>query len=226
MPPLAVHAAGTSAAPSAVLNLAGNKLTKVGANTIYATVDGTITAGDIDVNAGTFGIWNGTVLGAGNIKVEPGAVLELSNMVDGKFNRQVTLNGGSITSVSTNGATSNGNVIYTAASVINNAQGLTLTGPITQVGGPFDLVKTGAGSLNLLGTNGLTGRVDVSTGILRVSNEALLGSATGADAIILQNGGRLQAEIPQWEWISPSLPTRVSLCLWAMVVSMSGLASP
>lgn len=179
--------------PNSLLDLAGNKLTKVGTNLVYATVDGTISSGNVEVNSGTFAIWNGTVLGAGDIKVNPGAVLELSNIAAGKFDRQITLAGGSITSVSPNGATSAGNVIYTAASTINNAQGLTLSGAITETGGPFDLVKTGAGSLNLTGTNGLTGKVSVSTGILRVPSDALLGPATGADAITLQSGGRLQA---------------------------------
>jgi autotransporter-associated beta strand protein len=178
---------------NSLLNLAGNKLTKVGSNLVYATVDGTISSGDVEVDSGTFAIWNGTVLGAGDIKVNPGAVLELSNMVAGKFDRQITLNGGSVTSASANGATSGGSVIYTAASTINNANNLTLSGAITETGGPFDLVKTGAGSLILTGTNGLTGKVNVTAGILRVPTDALLGPATGADAITLQGGGRLQA---------------------------------
>jgi fibronectin-binding autotransporter adhesin len=177
---------------NSLLNLAGNKLTKVGTNLVYATVDGTISSGDIEVNSGTFAIWNGTVLGAGDIKVNPGAVLELSNIAGGKFDRQITLAGGSVTSVSANGATSSGNVIYTAASTINNANALTLTGAITESGGPVDLVKTGAGSLNLTGTNSLTGKVNVTAGILRVPSDALLGTATGADSITLQGGGRLQ----------------------------------
>jgi autotransporter-associated beta strand protein len=178
---------------NSLLNLAGNKLTKVGSNLVYATVDGTISSGDVEVDSGTFAIWNGTVLGAGDIKVNPGAVLELSNMVAGKFDRQITLNGGSVTSASANGATSGGNVIYTAASTINNAQNLTLSGAITETGGSYDLVKTGGGTLILTGTNGLTGKVNVTAGILRVPTDALLGPATGADAITLQGGGRLQA---------------------------------
>lgn len=176
-----------------VLDLAGNTLTKTGANQVYVTVDGTITSGNMEVNNGILAIWNGTVQGTGNIQANTGGNLELSNMVAGKFTRQITLNGGTVSSLST--AYTSGNVVYTAPSTFSNTSQLTLAGAITQTGGPYDLVKTGAGTLVLTGTNGLTGKVNISTGILRVTSDSLLGPVPGspvADSITLQAGGKIQ----------------------------------
>lgn len=178
---------------TSVLDLAGYTLTKLGSNQVYVTVDGTVTSGNAEVNAGTLAFWNGTVQGTGNIQSNTGGILEVSNTAAGKFTRQVTLNGGALTSLSA--STLSGSVIYTAASTITNTSDITLAGPITEVSGPFDLVKTGGGTLVISGTNDLTGKVNVSTGILRVGSDAQLGAAPStpvADAITLQSGGRIQ----------------------------------
>lgn len=179
---------------SSVLNLAGNKLTKVGANLVYGTVDGTITSGDVDVNAGTFAVWNGTVNGTGTFRANSGGSLELNSMVAGKFTRDIVLNGGAL--ACTTATTTSSNISLTAASTFNNGADLILTGPITETGGPFNLTKTGGGTLAVAGTNGLTGKVNVSTGILRVPDDATLGPvpvSPVADSITLQTGGRIQA---------------------------------
>lgn len=178
---------------TSVLDLAGNTLTKLGTNQVYVTVDGTVTSGNAEVNAGTLAFWNGTVQGTGNIQSNTGGILEVSNTAAGKFTRQVTLNGGALTSLSA--STLSGSVIYTAASTITNTADMILAGPITEVSGPFDLVKTGGGTLVISGTNDLTGKVNVSTGILRVGSDTQLGAAPStpvADAITLQSGGRIQ----------------------------------
>jgi autotransporter-associated beta strand protein len=178
---------------TSVLDLAGYTLTKLGSNQVYVTVDGTVTSGNAEVNAGTLAFWNGTVQGTGNIQSNTGGILEVSNTAAGKFTRQVTLNGGALTSQSA--STLSGSVIYTAASTITNTSDITLAGPITEVSGPFDLVKTGGGTLVISGTNDLTGKVNVSTGILRVGIDTQLGAAPStpvADAITLQSGGRIQ----------------------------------
>lgn len=173
----------------AVLDLAGNKLTKVGSNLVYGAVDGTITSGDIDVNGGTFAIWNGTVQGTGVLKANPGGTLQLDAMAAGKFTRQVTLNGGTL--ACTNTTSTGSDIVFTAASSISNTADFNLSGALSETGGPFDLTKTGTGTLILTGTNGLTGKVNVTAGILRVPTDTLLGPATGADAITLQGGGRI-----------------------------------
>ncbi|MCW1926443.1 autotransporter-associated beta strand repeat-containing protein [Luteolibacter arcticus] len=179
---------------SSVLDLGGFTLTKEGSNKVYATVDGTVTSGNVQVNGGTFAVWNGTVQGSGTITADFGGTVEISNTVIGKFTRQVTLNGGSLTSASA--ATTTGNVVLTDDSTFTNTADLFISGALSETGGPFDLVKTGAGALVLNGTNSLTGKVNVSTGILRVTGDALLGPVPGspvADSITLQSGGRLQA---------------------------------
>jgi len=160
---------------SSILNLNGKKLTKIGSNLVYATVDGTVTSGDVDVDSGTLSFWNGTVQGTGNIQSNVGGTLNVENTVAGKFTRQVTLNGGNLGS--TNAATISGNVVYNAPSNIINTADLTLAGTISEVSGPTDLVKTGGGNLIISGTNSLTGNVNVSTGILRVGNDAQLDSS-------------------------------------------------
>lgn len=178
---------------ASILNLNGKKLTKAGTNLVYATVDGTVTSGDVEVNAGTLAFWNGTVQGTGNIQSNVGGSLNVESTAAGKFTRQVTLNGGNLGS--TNAATLSGNVAYTAASTINNTADLFLAGTISEVFGPFDLVKTAAGTLIISGTNSLTGNVNVSTGILRVGTDAQLGPVPGSpvsNSITLQNGGRIQ----------------------------------
>jgi len=178
---------------SSILNLNGKKLTKIGSNLVYATVDGTVTSGDVEVNSGTLAFWNGTVQGTGNIQSNVGGSLNVENTVAGKFTRQVTLNGGNLGS--TSAATLSGNVVYTASSTINNTADLFLAGTISEVSGPFDLVKTAAGTVIVSGTNNLTGNVNVSTGILRVGTDAQLGPVPGSplsNSITLQNGGRIQ----------------------------------
>ncbi|PAZ03727.1 MAG: hypothetical protein CAK88_13710 [Verrucomicrobiia bacterium AMD-G2] len=178
---------------SSILNLNGKKLTKIGSNLVYATVDGTVTSGDVEVNSGSLAFWNGTVQGTGNIQSNTGGTLLVENTVAGKFTRQVTLNGGNLGS--TNAATLSGNVVYNAPSNIINTADLFLAGTISEVSGPTDLVKTGGGNLIISGTNSLTGNVNVSTGILRVGTDAQLGPVPGsplANSIVLQSGGRIQ----------------------------------
>lgn len=179
---------------SSVLNLAGNKLTKVGSNLVYGTVDGTITSGDVDVNAGTFAVWNGTVNGTGTFKANTGGTLELNSMASGKFTRDIVLNGGTLACTTATVTTSNINL--TAASTFSNTADFSLAGTLTETGGPFNLTKVGSGTLIVTGTNGLTGKVNVSNGILRIPDDANLGTAPVspvADAITLQTGGRIQA---------------------------------
>lgn len=178
---------------TSVLDLAGNKLTKVGTNLVYGTVDGTVTSGDIDVNVGTLGILNGTVQGTGTLRANTGGTLELSAIAAGKVTRPVTLNGGTLSS--TSAATLDSNITYTSASSINNTADFNLIGTLAESAGSFNLTKIGSGTLIVSGTNNLTGKVNVSSGIVRVPTDAQLGSvpvSPVADAIILQSGGRIQ----------------------------------
>jgi autotransporter-associated beta strand protein len=178
---------------SSILNLNGKKLTKIGTNLVYATVDGTVTSGDVEINSGTLSFWNGTVQGTGNIQSNTGGTLNVERTAAGKFTRQVTLNGGNLGS--TDAATLSGNVVYNAASTITNTADLFLAGTISEVSGPINLVKIGGGNLIISGTNSLTGNVNVSTGVLRVGTDVQLGpvpSSLVSDSIILQSGGRIQ----------------------------------
>ena len=140
---------------SALLDLGGFRLTKLGANQ-FSVVNGTVTDGNIDVVAGTFSVEANTALSqtAKSITLNTGGTLGLWTNVAGQFNRNVVLAGGSINELGSASPTStvNSNILLanTSTVLVNNAATvLTLAGNISQSGGIYGLNKTGPGSLVL-----------------------------------------------------------------------------
>lgn len=163
---------------TATLDLAGHKLTKVGAN-YFPIVSANITDGDIDVNEGTLGISvNTTVNGSGTLRANNGGSLETAYVTTAaNITRNIVLNGGSITSVSgSNGA--NSNITLTADSTLGGNGGtLTLNGAISESGGARKLTKTGTSTFILTNpANSWTGGTEIDSGIVVASSSTAFGS--------------------------------------------------
>ncbi len=158
-----------------LLDLAGFRLTKIGANQ-FSVVGGSITSGNIDVNAGTFSIESNTLVqGAGNISLNPGGTLGLWNNVAGRQTRTIVLNGGTINELGSGVATStvSSPILLSANSTISvsgtSTTTLTLPGNITQSGGNFGITKTNGGTLALNGAQSWTGPLTINDGAGRVN---------------------------------------------------------
>ncbi|MBL9144416.1 MAG: hypothetical protein JNM99_12125 [Verrucomicrobiaceae bacterium] len=67
---------------------------------------------------------------------------------------------------------------------ITNNTGAALLNVSSSIGGAFGFTKTGTGSLSLSGSSSFDGAVNVSTGIVTVSNANALGSGVGATTIV------------------------------------------
>ncbi len=157
------------------LDLAGFRLTKIGANQ-FSLVNANVTAGNIDVNAGTLSIEAGSnIKGAGAINVQTGATLGLWNNTAGAQTRSVVLaNGATITELGSSSLTSTFSapiVLAGNASVnVNPGTGTTLTLPrgIQQVGGSWGITKGAAGQLALAPSN-FTGAFAINAGTVTLT---------------------------------------------------------
>ena len=192
-------------------------LTKSGSGELVLTMGNSVT--DVTtINAGGIELRNGAALGnSGSIVVGSGGALRLTGAitVDGKT-LSIAGNGtnayGALQNIS--GAnTFSGDITLTAASKIGIEDGsLTLSGGVAGdtfavslftessgtlnisgiISGSGAISKTGAGIVNLSGTNTYTGAVTVSAGILNVSNPSGLG--TTAAATTVSSGATLQLQ--------------------------------
>ncbi len=192
-----------------LLDLGGFRLTKIGGNQ-FSVVGGSITAGNIDVNAGLFAIESDALVrGAGSISLNTGGTLALWNNVSGRQTRTIVLAGGSINEQGSASLTStNSSPVMLANNAAINVGGtattmFTMPGNITQTGGNFGITKTGGGTLALAGANTWTGPLTIndasgrvnlnSTSILSARNVSV-GTASTFDASALggytiPNGG-------------------------------------
>jgi fibronectin-binding autotransporter adhesin len=184
---------------NASLELAGHTLTKTGTNQ-FSLVGVDVSDGDIVVNQGVFSIETVT-----NIPVSPtgktitfnnGATLQFfSNTNDpSPVNREMVFNGGNqIGTASANNNSRigsnmrlNGDVTFTNFGAATAASILTLTGNISETGGPRSITKTGASRLVLAGNNAFTGTTTVTAGALIIS-----GSLNGTSSVSVQNASVL-----------------------------------
>lgn len=144
-----------------VLDLAGNKLTKVGTNQI-SMVSVSITDGDIDLNTGILSMESASfVTNSGTITVNSNGYLGHFRLALGSFTRPIVLNGGTITNLTTTGihSTNDALITLTAYSTLGGSGGsntIVLNGVITNTGGAFGLTKVGGGVFELGGVSGNT----------------------------------------------------------------------
>ena len=163
-----------------LLDLAGFRLTKIGANQ-FSVVNGSITAGNIDINAGTFSIETAAnVTGAGVISVNTGGTLGLWNN-NAPFTRSVVLNGGGINELGSNGSPNiASNILLGANTTINvtpgsgGATNLSLNGNLVESGGSYGINKTAAGRLTLNGSQSYTGLLNVAAGNVTLGANSVL----------------------------------------------------
>jgi fibronectin-binding autotransporter adhesin len=180
---------------SPVLDLAGFKLTKLGTNQ-FTMVNGTVTGGNIEINAGTFQLEaNTSTVGTGTITVNGGATFgHYANTGDVTWPIVANSNGTNGATIRNNGssATIASNLTLTPASTTTAAAAIqfsidsgfttTLTG---NIGGTGAVSKVGAGAFVFTGNNNYGGYTLIQAGILRV------GSSTAIPAtskVILYNG--------------------------------------
>lgn len=200
-----------------------SSLTKQGAGRLVLSGSNSF-QGAVNVQQGTLAVQNSGALGVtgtwGNI-VADGATLELSNNVainEGGFTISGTGDGGvgAIRNFSDNNSIA-GQVVLGGDATVNASAGsltfstysdlgsntLTVTGAgntafTAQVGGSGSIVKSGAGTLTLSGSNSYSGTTSVNGGILSVNNltgggaSSSIGNSNGSVASnLVLNGGTL-----------------------------------
>jgi fibronectin-binding autotransporter adhesin len=168
------------------LDLNGNTLTKVGANTINL-VSTTTTAGTVNVTAGGlgFGVTNG---GSGVVGAASAFTLSDASGVNLSVVRDSSA--GSLGG----GGTSGGNVsISSGVTLTTGALGTSTTlGGV--VSGAGNLTKTGAGTWTLGGANTYTGNSTINGGTLEFSsnsNQTLSGAVSGVGNLVKSGTGTL-----------------------------------
>ena len=171
-----------------LLDLAGHKLTKVGGNQV-SLVEVNATAGDIDINGGTFSIEDlSQVLAGGTITLNSGGSLGLWVNKPGTLTRQIVANGGQILELGSGQLATVDAPISLQASMSYNVSGgnsvVIHNGNITETGGAYGLSKDGPGRLILRGTNAWTGGFSVNGGVLQVGNGDTSGNLGTGDSTV------------------------------------------
>ncbi|MDZ7617913.1 MAG: autotransporter-associated beta strand repeat-containing protein, partial [Patescibacteria group bacterium] len=145
------------------------------------------------------GVWSFTPLTASAenpINVNASSTLDLSSVVSSP-SLTFTAGGLTLTTTSANGASGvqAGSLVVTGATTLNDATtfntqnaNVTLSGVVQDGGAAPSLVKTGDRTLTLAGANTYTGQTTISGGIVKLGNDAGLGSEAGKTVI---NGGTL-----------------------------------
>jgi autotransporter-associated beta strand protein len=168
-------------ADTSTLDLAGFTLTKVGSGQ-FTLVGTTVSHGNIVVNGGTFAIETTSSLSStgstGTITYNPGSTAQFFSLT-GDVTRPMIFNGGNTIgnasapdSTVASPITLAGDVTFTN---LNNSTGaLTLTGNITETGGPRSVTKNGPTVLNLNGTTTYSGTTTINGGTVNIPTGATL----------------------------------------------------
>jgi autotransporter-associated beta strand protein len=192
-----VRAPINSPAGTAVLDLAGHTLTKIGDST-FGIARADATPGNIHVIAGTLNIEGSTnITGAGTLTFDTETVGQFNGLT-GTVSRNIVLNGGQIGDTSNSTTTtvpSNISLIATSSNInVNSPGGLTLPGVISGAAGA-GFNKTGTGMLTIGGNNTYSGVTSINNGTLVVASSANLGNASATNNLAFggASGGTLRA---------------------------------
>lgn len=177
---LTVGGNNASTTYSGVISGSGGSLVKTGTGTLTLSGDNLFDGG-FTLNGGTVSAGHDNALGTGNLTVKSGT-LDIQNGIT--IGNQATLE-------------ANFNLNVAAGSVPTDKA--VFAGDILEAGGPFGVVKTGAGALELSGANNYSGATDIREGRLIASAYASIPNASdvviasGATFEVNSNGGGLVA---------------------------------
>ena len=165
---------GLGGGTMAITNLisgAGGLIHESPGNTDITRVTNTYSGGTV-INYGTIslGLQANQALGTGPVTINPAGTLTLNRI---NAINPLILNGGTIYSTNGFGNSFSAAVTLNADSTITGPDSMALSGPISGAGG---IIKTGANTLTLSGTNTYTGATSVQAGTLRCNATASLGT--------------------------------------------------
>jgi autotransporter-associated beta strand protein len=172
-------------AGEALVDLAGRTLTKTGPN-LVALVNGTITAGTIQVNEGRLALTRSR-WASGTVHVAAGAFLQFENNTAGQFEygMGITLADATLTTFGNDVATA-GELGLAGATTVDVAATFTHT-QAGAMSGSGSMTKTGAGAFALgAADHAYAGPITVSAGTLLVN-----GTKSGAGELIVQAAATL-----------------------------------
>lgn len=170
-----------------VVDLGGFTLTKTGPNIIGLIDSALFDGGTINVNEGMLSLTRLAASAGGVVNVNTGATLRFENYTTGFFDRDLTVNGGTVRLQGSN-LNSQSSVAITGTGTfdVEAARNLTFNGPVTGTG---DLVKSGGtGTLTLAAENSYSGTTTISAGTLAIGTQITTGTLNAAAVI---NNGNL-----------------------------------
>lgn len=182
---------------NANLTLANHTLTKIGANQ-FSLVGTDVSDGNIVVNQGTFSIETVTNIpdfGTGRtLTFNAGTTLQFfsNTTVPSTVTRPMVFNGagiqigsGSNNNNSTIGSsiTLNGDVTFATLGGATATTTLTLTGNLSETGGPRSITKTGASRLTLTGSSSYTGTTMINGGVLQIGDGGTNGTLAPGNVV-------------------------------------------
>jgi autotransporter-associated beta strand protein len=172
---------------SAVLDLAGFTLTKVGTG-MFALVRADATSGDILVTEGILNIeQSSNVPAGGTITYQAGTTAQFNNPT-GNVSRNMVMNGNTVFDANQTAAPNIASPISFGASTTFNiaaSSGFTFSGGISE-SSQSGITKTGTGTVVFSGTLGYTGATDVTAGRMVLENSVNSSSVNVADGATLE----------------------------------------
>jgi fibronectin-binding autotransporter adhesin len=160
---------------SGTVSGAANALTKSGVGTL--TLSASNAYGDTAVNQGTLRIGNDNALGtAGTARLADGVTVTGTGTVARSIGRPLVFDGDVTLGAAT---TDTAALAFTGGSTLTGSRTLTVLSSSTLAsvtGAGFDLTKTGAATLTLIGAGGYRNTL-LNTGTLRVGDDAALGTS-------------------------------------------------